>query len=295
MSVDDLLGAIRAADGAVDGDSELVSETRLRVLRSIETRARGRHQLVGVATTLGILLAGTVSWALATGHVAAFWAPSPAAEPAIAPEVAPPAAPTRRKHPAKRPAKLPAAPADQMPPEEADTSPEPGDLGEAPADQIPPEVAQAAAPAAPAAPEAAAPAAPAAPGAGELAMSIDPRPGRVEPPPPEVVPPRRPAALPAPRRAAAPPVEVLYRRAHDLHFHGGDPAVALAAWDAYLAAEPAGRFSVEARYNRALLLIRLGRFAEARAALAPFARGAIAGGYRQTEAEQLIERLARYE
>jgi len=288
MSVDDLLGAIRAADGASDGDSELASETRLRVLRSIETRARGRHQLVGVATTLGILLAGTVSWALATGHVAAFWAPSPAVEPAVAPEVVPPP-PTRRKRPANRPAKVPAPPADQMPPEVPDTSPE---LGEASPDQMPPEVA---ALAAPAAPEVAAPPAPAAPPAGELAMSVDPRPTRVEPPPPEIVPPRRPAAPPAPRRAPAPPVEVLYRRAHDLHFHGGDPAVALAAWDAYLAAEPAGRFSVEARYNRALLLVRLGRYADARAQLAPFARGAMAGGYRQTEAEQLIERLARYE
>jgi hypothetical protein len=91
-------------------------------------------------------------------------------------------------------------------------------------------------------------------------------------------------------------VEVLYRRAHDLHFHGGDPVATLAAWDAYLAAEPDGRFSIDARYNRALLLVRLGRYAEARAALAPFAGGDIVpAGYRRTEAEQLLERLARYE
>jgi hypothetical protein len=96
--------------------------------------------------------------------------------------------------------------------------------------------------------------------------------------------------------APAPPVEALYRRAHELHFHGGEPAATLAAWDAYLAAEPAGRFSVEARYNRAILLIRLGRYAEARAALQPFARGEVEpSGYRQTEAGRLVERLARYE
>jgi hypothetical protein len=92
---------------------------------------------------------------------------------------------------------------------------------------------------------------------------------------------------------APPPVEALYRRAHDLHFHGSDPAAALAAWDRYLAAEPDGRFSVEARYNRALVLIRLGRHAEARAALIPFARGEVVpAGYRRAEAEQLVERLA---
>jgi hypothetical protein len=98
--------------------------------------------------------------------------------------------------------------------------------------------------------------------------------------------------------ASAPsaPVEALYRRAHELHFHGGEPAATLAAWDAYLAAEPGGRFSVEARYNRAILLIRLGRYAQARAALEPFARGEVVpAGYRQTEAGRLVERLAHYE
>jgi hypothetical protein len=103
-------------------------------------------------------------------------------------------------------------------------------------------------------------------------------------------------ATPRPPRRAVPAVEVLYRRAHELHFHGGDPAAALAAWDAYLAAEPDGQFSIEARYNRALLLVRLGRYADARAALAPYARGEVVpAGYRQAEAEQLVERLAHYD
>jgi hypothetical protein len=100
-------------------------------------------------------------------------------------------------------------------------------------------------------------------------------------------------------RRPAPPqpaIEPLYRHAHELEFHGTDPAAALEAWDAYLAAEPGGRFAVEARYNRAIALVRLGRYAEARRALEPFARGEVTPvGYRQTEAAQLVDRLANYE
>jgi hypothetical protein len=107
-----------------------------------------------------------------------------------------------------------------------------------------------------------------------------------ETPPAEVRP-----APPAPvKRAARPkPAEVLYRKAHELHFHGSDDLAALAAWDAYLAAEPTGRFAIEARYNRGLVLVRLARYADARAALAPFASGDI--GYRKREAAELVERL----
>ncbi len=109
------------------------------------------------------------------------------------------------------------------------------------------------------------------------------------PPPAQEAVPVRPRPRPV-----AEPAEARYRRAHELHFHGGDPSLAVAAWDAYLAAEPAGRFAVDARYDRALMLIRLRRYAEARAALAPFAQGEVEpAGYHQAEAEQLIARLAR--
>jgi hypothetical protein len=110
-----------------------------------------------------------------------------------------------------------------------------------------------------------------------------------------------PVAMQAPVALAAEPIaepepspgDVLYAKAHELHFHGTDRAAALSAWDAYLAAEPAGRFAVEARYNRALCLLRLGRVAEARAALVPFARGEVEpAGYRQTEAAALVDRIA---
>ena len=104
-----------------------------------------------------------------------------------------------------------------------------------------------------------------------------------------------PESAPVAQAPVKPALEIdpghdLYRRAHRLHFAEANPAGALAAWDAYLAAAPRGRFSTEARYNRALCLIRLGRTAEARTALEPFAAGRF-GGYRQREASELSEAL----
>jgi hypothetical protein len=125
----------------------------------------------------------------------------------------------------------------------------------------------------------------------------------VAPPPvaPEPIP--EPVAVPeAPRTARAPspsatgsarvadPAHDLYRAAHRAHFVEQDPGAALGAWDAYLRAAPGGRFSLEARYNRALCLIRLGRHEEARAALSPFAAGSY-GEYRQAEAQALLDGL----
>jgi hypothetical protein len=68
-------------------------------------------------------------------------------------------------------------------------------------------------------------------------------------------------------------------------------ARALAAWDEYLAAHPRGTFAPEARYNRALCLVRLGKLAAAVEALRPFAAGARAG-YRRHEACLLLRWLA---
>ena len=82
----------------------------------------------------------------------------------------------------------------------------------------------------------------------------------------------------------------MYREAHALHFDARDSDSALSAWDRYLAAYPRGRFALEARYNRALCLVRAGRDAEAREALEPFVRGTH-GGYRQGEATDLARAL----
>ncbi len=95
---------------------------------------------------------------------------------------------------------------------------------------------------------------------------------------------------------AAAPADVdhqasLYAEAHRAHFVDGDPAAALRAWNAYLAAAPDGPLAPEARYNRALTLVRLGRLDEARQALEPFARER-EGGYRAREAAALLEAMA---
>lgn len=99
-----------------------------------------------------------------------------------------------------------------------------------------------------------------------------------------------PPAPPAPE--VNDPAHELYRAAHHAHFVEHDFAAALRSWDAYLAAAPSGRFAPEARYNRALCLVRLGRKDDAERALRPFADGAY-GSYRRDEAKALIEALAR--
>ena len=106
-----------------------------------------------------------------------------------------------------------------------------------------------------------------------------------------------PAPQPLPRRSVVAhrvepndPALTLYRTAHTAHFVDHDPVRALVGWDAYLTAAPNGPFAPEARYNRALSLVRLGRTTEARAALEPFASGAY-GSYRKDEAGALLERL----
>jgi hypothetical protein len=101
-----------------------------------------------------------------------------------------------------------------------------------------------------------------------------------------------PLTRPARARAeAADPAHELYRAAHNAHFVSNDWSRALSAWDAYLRAAPRGRLAPEARYNRALCLVRLGRTAQAREALEPFAQ-AKAGSYRQREASELLGVLA---
>lgn len=100
------------------------------------------------------------------------------------------------------------------------------------------------------------------------------------------------ASEPAPQASAeaapATPTSLqLYQRAHELHFRKHDFAAALVAWDIYLGGSATGPLALEGRYNRAICLTRLGRTAEARSALLPFARGDY-GGYRQAEANALL-------
>lgn len=125
-----------------------------------------------------------------------------------------------------------------------------------------------------------------------LALNVAPEPG----PEPETPAPQANStwagttspASPAPSSAATPTELTLFRRADRLH-RARDPH-ALAAWDDYLKAAPSGTLAPEARYNRALCLIRLHKFDQARAALQPFAEGTD-GNYRKAEARALLRSL----
>jgi TolA-binding protein len=85
---------------------------------------------------------------------------------------------------------------------------------------------------------------------------------------------------------------LVYRAAHRRHFQDKDPERALAAWDAYLAAFPKGRLAVEAHFNRALCLVKVGRIAEAEASLQEIASG-IFGTYRSARAAELLDVIRR--
>lgn len=189
--------------------------------------------------------------------------PEPVADAQPAPAPEPPAAP-----------ELPAAPPPQPEEPQATTAPQspPPELARAPKPRLAPEGARRLEPE----PK---------PAAG--APAPEPAAGPNEPPA-LAAPPEPPAAAPAP----SPPDEtlVLFRSAQALQFRDKAYAKALAGWEAYLRAAPGGALAPEARWNRAVCLLRLGRKPEARIALEPFAQG-MEGGYRQAEAARLIAAL----
>jgi TolA-binding protein len=109
-----------------------------------------------------------------------------------------------------------------------------------------------------------------------------------EPPPtPSAPPPTATAIKPQPAESAE---LALFRRAQSLHLAKDKKAIA--AWDAYLRVAGTSPLAPEARYNRALGLVRASRFTEAKSALAPFAQGKY-GEYRRDEAQALIARLPK--
>ena len=104
--------------------------------------------------------------------------------------------------------------------------------------------------------------------------------------------PRRviPVLPPAPLGEAAPADGEgrWYGAAHAQHFSVHDPRGALAAWNAYLRQYPHGAFEPEARFNRAVCLVRLRQLEQAAAALEPFVAGRF-GAYRREEAQRLLD------
>jgi cytoskeletal protein RodZ len=97
-------------------------------------------------------------------------------------------------------------------------------------------------------------------------------------------------ARPSPEELAEAEALALYEAAHRAHFKEHDSVGAVAGYDRYLQKYPNGRFATEARYNRALCWIRLGKSEQARHALEPFANGNY-GGYRAADARRLLEAM----
>jgi len=80
-----------------------------------------------------------------------------------------------------------------------------------------------------------------------------------------------------------------YREAERLQFDEKDYTRALDAWDRYIPLAGKSPLLVDAKWQRALCLVRLGR-PEARQALEPFANGEL-GAYRQNEARTILDTL----
>jgi hypothetical protein len=82
----------------------------------------------------------------------------------------------------------------------------------------------------------------------------------------------------------------LFRAAQRLQAANAEPLEVLAAWDGYLTRFPDGVLALEARFNRARSLARLGQRTAAAQELGQFANGSF-GGYRRSQAATLVRVL----
>lgn len=124
----------------------------------------------------------------------------------------------------------------------------------------------------------------------QLASSA-PRPAASSPAPRRLTkanPAHAPVVNDVPMRAAS--ADELYDDAHRLHFKLGDKHAALAAWDRYLAVQPAGGLALEAQYNRALCLLALKRTGQAIDALRAIATSE-QSQYHAASAKRLLKAL----
>ncbi len=281
--------ALRDASEARTGGSP---SQRGQILARAHANQQSAERRAAVGMALSAVLVTSTAIAAATGNLPKVVAVvqravglAPAEAPVTAYPDAEPASGSSRKLKVARP--LADAPVVEP---VADAAP--GPVLEPPAVPEPPAVA----PPAPPAPE---------PPAAEVVRAPKPRPSAEVARKPEA-PPQAPASEPSPSPNDAPPAAaqpappaaapapplpdetlVLFRSAQALQFRDKAYGKALAGWEAYLRAAPAGALAPEARWNRAVCLLRLGRKPEARIALEPFAQG-MEGGYRQAEAAKLI-------
>ncbi len=252
VDLDTMVAALRARAHL---DPEIAATTRRRILASVERRRpqhRRRVALLLAALTLGT---GTLSWAATTGRLRPVLARLGLDAPT--PSVAPARSPIERVL-RPRGGAVALAP-DPRSPVVVEVTPTPV-VESAPAVAVAAEVAPAVTP------------------------PILPRRRLVRSAPPR-------SAVVAAATATTAAATAAFARADRLHRSGADVA-ALAAWDDYLTAHATGTLTIEARYNRALVLVRLRRWAQAKAALAPFAAGAVQPiGYRQADARALLEAI----
>lgn len=268
-------------------------DTRARVLATLHQHERQRRRWISVLVPLAAVFVFSSAWAASTGRMSQVFSLLPL-------PFAPAPIPTLSVVPASTLSTGPARPVASALDTASLASAAPPVLNAEVVPTVPPQASSAAEPPAPATAVVAV-----VPPSSGLAPASVPSVGTTSTAatstaaPPVAVAATNPAVTPNPASAVATAdaktpgtseEDRLYREAHQAHFVERNPARALAAWDAYLRAQKTGRFATEAVYNRALSLLRLGRTAEARKALEPFAEGRY-GSYRKEEARKLIDAL----
>ena len=257
-----LEAAVRALRATPEASEEMASETERRVLAAVAGQstplARRRRPMLVTAAVLALLGSTALAAAKAGFLEVPRWLGDMLGAPASRPHPVAPS-PVRSAEPPPAPTAIEPAPAVEV--------------AEA-LDAVPPPL--------PAVPPPAPPR-PARPAAKRLeAKSVAVVPASVADPPAGSEP--SPAPVPAP----VTPDEI-YARGHRAHFVEQNPRAALEAWDAYLRVVPDGRFAPEARFNRAIDLVRLGRTGEAAEALEALAHG----DYRAADAARLLDAVRR--
>lgn len=242
-----------------DGKSPAADATLARVLASARTETRRRARVWKLVLPIAAVLVASSAWAGATGRLASVWS-------ALTDDASTEAGAPRAAAPSTSPTGIPT---------EVIAPPAP-----VPSSDPPPSIAPApvASQAAPTASVALAP-----PRASSEAPSTTATPNAA------AAPTSTASAAPVASQDALAVDKADFEAAYRVHASGA-PSAAVTAWDDYLTKHPRGRFGPEARYARAVALVRSGQTAAARQALRPFADAA-PGAYRRDDALRLLESL----